>query len=329
MVLPAIIGLDIIFGAFPRDIPFVSLLRNYFRVKRIRLSMLIPSFALFWGSVAKLWALRHRPSDDNLKVDALTWLLSVSASRETINDAVMALAGIPSGVWLQEALCDSGGYMLLAQGLFDLIKRSSGLVTILNEQLADAHLHALLHVVQRMQACRNLDSLANLVMPQGPLHRWDDLRPGLRIVAYCVQSFIKVLCNTSDNPDDCQEEIDILLEAGIQPYHWWPLTHAVVLRIDRGKEWEKAQGVALLQRLAQHSTGIAKWVEGPVVPDDFYSAFAEAGVVRSLCDLLSVNDTELAAGAIKALSELAEHGNVVVLKVAQTLMSFQILFVKS
>lgn len=308
----------------------LSSARNYLHVKRTLLAKSTQYFASLSSTVTNFWILRRGPPKNNLNVDVLTWLLSSSADHTIIDEAVRAVAGLPSSSYLQEALYDSHGYMVLAQGLFDHVKRSPGSVKIDDERLVGAHLHALLHAVQHTKPDQSFDKLASLVQPGGPLHRWEDLRPGLRIIAYCVQSFIKNLCNISDGPgEDYHAEMDILLEAGIQPHHWQSLANAVVLRMNRGGSGERARGVVVLRRLAQQSAGIARWVDGPIVPDDLRQALARVGVVGLLSGLLTSDDDKIAMGAMEALYELAGHGMAIAHKVMCVLTPFQFPFVLS
>lgn len=291
-MLPAIFALRVILSVLPRLI--VSRLQEILLAKEAFLvlsySHVVQVIANFFHplgeAVVILWASRQTPSGNDPKVDALTWLLSVSKKQLIIQNAAKALAGTPFSTHLRETPFNHGACINLAQQLSNYIKRPLDAVQREDEEHINAFLLALLHVIQRTHSWNhpNLPHLAALVASQGPLHQWDDLPPRLRIIGYCVQTCIKSLCNIVYDPWGDYQKINILLEAGIQQYHWQALARTVALRIDRGGKSEKAQGVKFLEQLARHSSGIAHWVQGPL--PNFHQLLVDAGIEKSLYSML-------------------------------------------
>jgi Family of unknown function (DUF6535) len=148
----------------------------------------------FWDTLADL---RRKPEQPELEVTILSWIIANSTVDDTVEEAVRVVAGMPSrqlDKW-GDAMAKSGAVSVLCERFTRCFKISPGLhVTADHVNQVEAYLYALRSVAKKdPKSCLELLGMGKL------LHRWDNLQPCLRSLAFCVRTETLLALNEDDH----------------------------------------------------------------------------------------------------------------------------------
>jgi hypothetical protein len=165
------------------------------------------------ASSYEVHSILDKPKQTELEATILSWIIANSTVEENIEEAVKAIAGMPSTHFdvLQKAMAECRAVSALCKRFTRLFTFSPGLpVTAADANQAAAYLYALHAVVGiDRDSLPHEDGRHNpcfeLWQPAGPLHRWDNLEPCLQALAFCIRSEILLAADNDDHDENWEE----------------------------------------------------------------------------------------------------------------------------
>jgi Family of unknown function (DUF6535) len=256
--------------------------------------------------------LLHKPEQTQLEVTILSWVIKNSTVDDNIEEAVKAVAGMPSIHYnaLRDAMTQCGAVSVLCDRICRSFKFSPGLaMTAANVNQVEAYLYALLPVADQ-------DSCLELLRPEGPLHRWGNLPPCLQSLAFCVRTEILLAMNRDDDQEDWEQtkrRLRSMCQAGSSPNMQRLLMHVATRSLERGGHRLQRMGAILLCLLVkvgksaeQFGSLVARSSRGNM--DDRVPSSAQDTVIKRLSALLKDRDSDIRDAALRGLIKLAYYG---------------------
>ena len=168
------------------------------------------TFSAGWKAIVDFLRQAHRkPEQPELEADMLAWVLTKSTKDDSIEEAVRAIAGAKSTIFLRDSLHRDGVSAVFCQRFSRCFKRVPGLgVSVDDVSGAEAYIYAMLQLVQPFHQSEDpihLSPLLSLLMLGQPLHRWDNFKPCLQALVCALRIGI-LLGNGNDDDTDQWEQ---------------------------------------------------------------------------------------------------------------------------
>jgi Family of unknown function (DUF6535) len=266
----------------------------------------------FWDALANL---RHKPDQKELEVTILSWIIANSTVEANIEEAVRAIAGIPSTHLdaLRDAMAMSGAVRVLCGRFSQCFKLSPGLtMTGEDVNLVEAYLYALLPVTDK-------EPCLKLLGPGGPLHCWDSLQPSLQSLAFCVRSEILLGAGKDDHVEDWEQtkrSLRTMCQAGSPANLVKKLMDTATRSIERGGNRLQRTGtivLSLLVKIGKSSQQFGTLNSGSCQGNmedraDSSMKNTQDTLIKRLCALLKDRDADIRGAASLGLTKLAYSG---------------------
>ena len=169
------------------------------------------------GFVEFLQEAHCKPEQLEIEADILAWLLTNATTKEVLKEAVRAGAGANKNQYIPDASS------ILSERLSRCLKIVPGLPTnIVDEEGAEAHLHAMLQTVEPSSRAdeNKIVLMVNAVQPGKHLYQWQDYTDCLQPVAFAVRT--KIMLATGRDEDSIEREQS---EIDLEKMASWGMTH--------------------------------------------------------------------------------------------------------
>ena len=276
------------------------------------------SYKAHISNSSMLLSMWNKPDPAELEAAILSWIIINSTVEKNIEEAVKAIAGMPSkhfGV-LQKAMAEWGAATILCERFSRLFTFSPGHpVTATDANLAAAYLYAL-HAVG-IDPVSLPPCLEELLKDGKPLHRWDNLEPCLQLLAFCTRSEILLAAGKDDYNESWEEtkrNLRHMNQTG-SPRNVQRMLMSAAIRSVVASESKTLQKIGTIVLSSIVKTGKSLQQFGTFDPDTdeltlgaLKCKVSPATITQQLCKMITPEEPDIGEAAMTGLIKLAYYG---------------------